>query len=285
MSEYQLVDTEETLSICFNELKDSIWFAVDTEFERVNTYYPKLCLIQIANLKKTFIIDPIKLNDIDAIYTLLYDESITKVLHSAHQDIEIFFNIMDKIPSPLFDTQIASPLFGFNRGIGYANLINDALNIGLDKSQSRTDWTKRPLTDAQLRYAADDVIYLARVYHHFVSLITDSISEELIKSFAVLYLPETYRPNPEDMWKKIFAVRRLKGKSLTIAKKLAAWREVTARKNNIPRKWVLSNQALVELAKQMPVKIADVLTVKEIKQKDAKRYAEEWLAIIAGVNT
>ena len=134
METYQLIDNQSDLKKCIDQLKGSKWLAVDTEFERINTYYPKLCLAQISNYDHTYIIDPLQLDDMQPIYDLLYDKSITKVLHSAHQDIEIFFNLTEKIPSPLFDTQLAADLFGYDKGLGYAKLIKAALNIELDKT-------------------------------------------------------------------------------------------------------------------------------------------------------
>ena len=143
---FLFIDNEDSLFKLCEQLENSNWLAVDTEFERVNTYYPELCLIQVSDGATHAIIDPIAISNMDAFYDLLYKESITKVLHSAHQDLEIFFNIKKSIPNPLFDTQIAAPLFDYAQGIGYGNLVKEVLNIELDKGQSRTNWKKRPLT-------------------------------------------------------------------------------------------------------------------------------------------
>ena len=142
--DFLFVDNEASLSELCKQLEQSNWLAVDTEFERVNTYYPELCLIQVSNGTVHAIIDPIAIDDLDSFYNLLYEESIIKVLHAAHQDVEIFFNIKKSIPTPLFDTQIAAPLFDYAQGIGYGNLVKEVLNIELEKGYARTNWKKRP---------------------------------------------------------------------------------------------------------------------------------------------
>lgn len=284
MEEYELIDQQTALQDCIKKLQGSEWLAVDTEFERINTYYPNLCLIQIANLQYTYIIDPLLIDDIQPIYDLLYDKSIIKVLHSAHQDIEILFNLTGNIPMPLFDTQLAAHLFGFNKGLGYANLIKASLDIELDKTQSRTEWKKRPLTQAQLSYAAADVIYLGKVYEQFLAKMTDDINTQLTDIFSVLYQVDTYHPDPSRMWKKIFAARRLHGKALNIAKELAAWREREARKQNLPRKWVLPDLLLVNISKEFPTDMEELTNVKGMQEKMLTRYADEWLTITEKFN-
>ncbi|MEQ8427366.1 MAG: HRDC domain-containing protein [Gammaproteobacteria bacterium] len=281
MSDYLLIDTPAALAQCCNELASSQWLAVDTEFERVNTYYPKLCLVQLASAQQSYIVDPILLDDIGPLIDLLYNTSITKVLHSAHQDLEIFFNLTGNVPSPLYDTQLAAPLYNYNKGIGYGNLVKEALDIDLEKGHARTDWTRRPLKDAQLRYAADDVIYLARIYQLFQEKQQQENAARLEQLFSVLYKPETYLPDPERMWKKIFAARRLKGKSLDAVKRLAAWRELTAREQNLPRKWLLADHALVEIAKRLPTSVEEFTAIDKISDKMARRYASAWMEILS----
>ena len=255
---------------------------MDTEFERVNTYYPKLCLLQLSDSNNTVIIDPIEIENMAPLFDLLYRQSITKVLHSAHQDLEIFFNLQGHVPLPLYDTQIAAPELGFDKNIGYADLVKAALDIELDKNQTPTDWTRRPLSDAQLRYAANDVIYLGKVYELFLE--KGAVLEEpqaLAARFDVLAEADTYRPDPDRMWKKVYAAKRLRGRSQGQIKKLAAWRETTARKQNKPRQWIVSDQVLIELAKSMPADRHALAAIDGIGDKLIRRYANEWLAIIA----
>lgn len=281
MSDYLFIDQPAALEQCCKELANSEWLALDTEFERVNTYFPKLCLVQLASDRQSYIIDPLALDDIGPMLDLLYNNAITKVLHSAHQDLEIFYNLTGNIPAPLYDTQLAAPLYEFNKGIGYGNLVKDALSIELDKGHARTDWTRRPLKDAQLRYAADDVIYLARIYQLFLQKQNQEDVARLEQLFALLYKADTYHPDPDRMWKKIFAAKRLKGKPLEAAKRLAAWREVTAREQNLPRKWLLADHALVEIAKRMPASFEEFTAIDKISDKMAKRYASAWMEILS----
>ncbi len=281
MHSYQLIDNEQDLIASCNQLASADWLALDTEFERINTYYPRLCLVQLSTVEQTTIIDALAISDLQPLFELLFQETIIKVLHSAHQDLEIFFNLAGKIPGPLYDTQLAAPLYGYDKGIGYGNLIKAALNVDLDKAHARTDWTRRPLTDDQLRYAADDVIYLGKVYLLFMEKAAEVDVARLKESFAVLYKEDTYRPDPDRMWKKIFAVRRLKGKPLAIAKKLAAWRELAARKQNLPRKWLLADQALVDIARQRPATVEELAQIDKVSEKMAKRYGKEWFEILA----
>lgn len=280
--DFLFIDNEASLSELCKKLEQSNWLAVDTEFERVNTYYPELCLIQISNGPIHAIIDPIAIRHLEVFYDLLYNESITKVFHSAHQDLEIFFNIKRSIPKPLFDTQIAAPLFDYAQGIGYGNLVKEVLAIELDKGQSRTDWKKRPLTKEQLRYAADDAIYLGKIYDIFSEKIK---SIENLHNFNAqierLYKPLTYEPDPASMWKKIYAAKRLKGKPLDIVKKLAEWREVTARKRNRPRKWILDNHKIIDIAKLSIASKEDLLNV--INEKAFNRYGDDLFAIVKSI--
>ncbi len=282
---YTFIDNEKSLSQLCEQLKNASWLAVDTEFERVSTYYPELCLVQVSNGIDTAVIDPLVINNLEPLYDLLYMESITKVLHSAHQDLEIFFNIKGTVPTPLFDTQLAAPLFGYAQGIGYGNLVKEVLNIELDKGHARTDWKKRPLSKEQLRYAADDVIYLAKVYEIFLEKIKNVKDlSDFSQRTERLTKAETFQPDPEIMWKKIFAAKRLKGKQLEIVKKLAAWRETTARERNRPRKWIIADHPIIEMAKSTPENKDDLLQIDKVSEKMVERYGETFLKIIHDKN-
>lgn len=282
MSEvFSVVDDEESLIQLCEQLSSSTWLAVDTEFERVSTYYPELCLVQVSNGDTTAVIDPITIQDITPLLDLLYQPSIIKVLHSAHQDLEIFFNIKGSVPTPLFDTQLAAPLLGYAQGIGYGNLVNEALNIELEKGHARADWKRRPLSEDMLRYAADDVIYLGQVYEVFVEKLKavedqSSLNEKL----ANLIKAETYKPDPNLMWKKMFAAKRMRGKQLETIKKLAAWRELTARERNRPRKWILADHALIEMAKQLPENKATLLKIDKVGEKTVNRHGDDLLKLL-----
>ena len=214
-------------------------------------------------------------------FELLYQPLIIKVWHSARQDLEIFFNIKGVIPTPMFDTQIAAPILGYAKGIGYGNLIKEVMDIELDKGHARTNWKQRPLSDEQLRYAANDVIYLAKVYEIFLNKLKNiNSSNSLDEQHAVLEKPETYLPDPNKMWKKIFAARKMKGKQLSDLKKLAAWRELTARERNRPRKWILPDHALVNIAVQAPNSKSDLLKIDKVSEKTVSRHGDNLLELL-----
>jgi len=282
MSEaFTLIDDEQSLSQTCLQFSQSTWLAIDTEFERVSTYYPELCLVQISNGINTAVIDPIAINNLEPLFELLYQQSITKVLHSARQDLEIFFNIKGIVPTPLFDTQIAAPVLGYAKGIGYGNLVKEVLGIELDKGHARTNWKQRPLTEKQLRYAADDAIYLGKAYEIFIKkLIEVETLSSLDEQHVVLEKPETYQPDPEKMWKKIFAAKRLHGKPLAVVKQLAAWRELTARSRNRPRKWIIPDHALVDIAMRLPENKSELLQIDKVGEKTVSRHGDALLEII-----
>ncbi len=276
---YTFVDDEKSLSQLCEQYSGSTWLAVDTEFERVSTYYPELCLVQVSNGTVHAVIDPLAINNMESLYDLFYQESITKIFHSAHQDLELFFHIKGAVPTPLFDTQIAAPLFDYAQGIGYGNLVKEVLDIELDKGHARTDWKKRPLAKEKLRYAADDAIYLGKIYEVFLQKLNDQHHTILNEKLAILIKAENYEPDPANMWKKIFAAKRLKGKQLEIVKQLAAWREITARERNRPRKWILADHAMIEMAKISIKNKSDLLQIDKVSEKLVNRHGDALLKI------
>jgi len=257
------------------------WLAVDTEFERIKTYYPELCLIQVANADVAAIIDTIAITNLDTFFEILYDESITKVFHSAHQDLEIFLNLKGSVPTPVFDTQIAAPLLGYAEQIGYAKLVKQTSGVELSKAFTRSDWKFRPLNKGQLEYAINDVIYLGLIYVEFVEKLEKlNRSSWLVKDFYALANPDRYQPDPEHVWKKIREAKKLKGNKLAVLQKLAAWREVTARQENKPRNWLIKDDAIVDMAQLLPEDMDELSRIKKIQDRFLKKYGEVLLKII-----
>lgn len=275
------VENEEDLAKLCEQLKDSDWIAVDTEFERVRTYYPELCLIQVANADVAAIIDPIAISNLDAFFEILYDESITKVFHSAHQDLEIFLNLNGSVPTPIFDTQIAAPLLGYAEQIGYAKLVQKTSGVELGKAFTRSDWKLRPLNKGQLEYAINDVIYLGLIYVEFTEKLKKlNRFSWLEKDFSALADPDRYQPDPEHVWKKIRESKKLKGEKLAVLQKLAAWREVTARQENRPRNWLVKDDAIVDMARLLPEDLNELARIKSLQDRFLKKYSEVLLAVI-----
>lgn len=263
-----MITTTQALKECCNELSNSHFLALDTEFLREKTYFPKLALIQVANESSTYIIDPLTIDSLDDFFTLINNPKITKVLHSARQDYEIFFNLQGHLPKPIFDTQIAASLLGYGEQIGYANLIKNLLDIDVDKSQTRTDWTKRPLNDKQLDYAASDVIHLAEVYPMMLKRLDElNRTNWLDDDFMQLTSEKTFQVDKRSMWKKIKSANRLPSQKLSIVQELADWRETQAILQDRPRKHVLSDDSIVDIANQQPKTISAIREIRQINPR------------------
>ncbi len=279
--DYIYVDDAASLVCVCERLRYSTWLAIDTEFERVSTYYPELCLLQIANGTEVVIIDPLAIDDLEPLFALLYDNAITKVFHSARQDLELFFHLKGKVPLPLFDTQLAAPLLDYDATMGYANLVKAMLGVELSKSQTRTNWKRRPLKEKQLRYAADDVIYLGRIYEiMFEKLAASGQLESLGQQLAALARPEVYVPDPADQWVKIREAKRFSGTNLSVLQQLTSWREETARSENLPRKWVLPDRAIIDMARLLPTDADALAEVKSVTTEARQKYGPALLSRI-----
>ncbi|MCK5667752.1 MAG: ribonuclease D [Gammaproteobacteria bacterium] len=278
---YLTIENEEDLVKFCEQLKGSPWLAVDTEFERTQTYFPELCLLQVANADIAAIIDPIAIADLDPFFEVLYDKSITKVFHSGHQDLEIFFNLKGSVPTPIFDTQIAAPLLGYAEQIGYAKLVHKLSGVELGKAFTRSDWKQRPLKQGQLEYAINDVTYLGIAYVQFVEKLEKlNRLAWLEKDFSEMTNPDRYQPDPEHIWKKIREAKKLKGKKLAVLQKLAAWREITAREKNRPRNWLIRDDAIVDMAQLLPEDLNALTKIKGLQGKFVKNHGVELLKII-----
>jgi len=247
------IDTADALDGFCAALGTADWIALDTEFLREKTYYPKLCLLQIATPDIVACIDPLALADLSPLLDIIYDERITKVMHSGRQDMEIFFHLRGSLPAPVFDTQIAALLLGYPEQVGYASLVKAVLAVELDKLHTRADWSLRPLSADQLQYAADDVIYLVEIYRQMTARLAElGRIEWLAEDFAAMVEPALYDTPPEQAWMKVKGGNRLHGDSLAILQTLAQWRESTARKKDRPKGWILRDDALIDIARHKP---------------------------------
>lgn len=280
-STIQYIDTPEKLDELYRQIRGRSWLALDTEFLREKTYYPQFCLLQIATPDWVACVDPLALDDLSELFAMLYDTSITKVFHSCRQDLEIFYQLTGKIPGPVFDTQIAAPLLGFQENPGYAMLVSSFLNINLSKSHTRTDWSVRPLSQAQLQYAADDVIYLCQVYQKMREQLAElKRLDWLNQDFAALTSPDLYQISPEQAWLKIRGKNKLTGRQLAIVQALAKWREATAQAEDRPRNWLLRDDLLLELAKLQPADVKQLSEVRTINARTVNRYGRTLCRLI-----
>ncbi len=251
-----LTTTEDLQAFCETAAQHP-YVTVDTEFLRERTYYSKLCLIQLAfagdGENDAVLVDPLADGiSLEPLYTLFRDESVVKVFHAARQDLEIFWVDASVFPKPLFDTQVAAMVCGFGDQAGYETLVRKIVKLGVDKTSRFTDWSRRPLSDAQKTYALADVTHLRKIYEFLAAELEKSgrshwVTEEL----QVLTDPATYDIQPQDAWKRV-KTRTSSGKFLAVVRELAAFRETYAQTNNVPRNRVFKDDALVELASTKP---------------------------------
>lgn len=247
------------------------FLTVDTEFLRETTFWPQLCLIQIASEEEEFIIDPMaKGLDLDPFFQLMADQNIVKVFHAARQDVEIIHHLSSIVPVPLFDTQVAAMVCGFGDSVSYSQLAKKVLNVDLDKTSRFTDWSRRPLTDKQLHYALGDVTHLRGIYKYLKTrLESTNRAPWLDEEMAVLIDPATYELHPEDAWKRL--KMRIKSKeALSVMMELAMWREIQAQSQDVPRARVIKDDAIYDIANQMPRAVHDLSRLRTVSDSLAK---------------
>jgi ribonuclease D len=279
--DHQYIDTPAALAELCGRLKGKPWIAVDTEFMRERTYYPELCLVQVATDELVACIDPLALPSLEPLLAVFLDERTVKVLHAARQDLEIFFHMSGKVPQPVFDTQVAARFLGLPDQAGYGAVVQSMLGITLDKSHARTDWARRPLSTAALDYAADDVRHLRNLYHKIlVELAARERSAWVEPELKALVDEKLYRPDPDNAWHRVRGVQRLKPKTVTLMKSLAAWRERTAMAENRPRQWIVKDESLMDLAKQLPGDLESLAAVRGVGESLAKRHGTELLKML-----
>ncbi|PXW70542.1 ribonuclease D [Loktanella sp. PT4BL] len=271
------ITTTEDLAAFCQEAAKRPYVTVDTEFLRERTYYSKLCLVQLAYQDEkgsdAALVDPlIEGLSLEPLYALFRDQGCVKVFHAARQDLEIFYVDAGVIPEPLFDTQVAAMVCGFGEQVGYETLVRKIAKSDLDKSSRFTDWSRRPLTDAQATYALADVTHLRDIYEYLSARLAKSgRSKWVAEEMAVLKDPATYQSDPEDAWKRV-KTRTQSGKFLAIVRELARFREEYAQSRDIPRNRVFKDDALVELASTKPLSENDLgrsrLLLREARKGD-----------------
>lgn len=253
------VDTDAACVQACAQLAEAEYLALDTEFIREKTYFPELCLLQITGPRLTALFDPQALSTLDPIIPLLLNAKITKVFHSGSQDLELLYQTLKVIPQPIYDTQVAASLLGYPLQVSYAALIEKELGIALDKNQTRTLWSRRPLTAAQCEYAADDVRYLYAVYPlQLEALNALGRLAWLTPELEHLTLPEGFQSKPQDLWKKVKGHQTLHGIELALLQAYAQWRDALAQLHNRPRKFVVSDTALLDLVRFRPAQLSDL---------------------------
>jgi len=247
-----IATTQDLANVC-QRLAKHAYITVDTEFLRETTFWPKLCVVQLASEEEAVAVDALAEGiDLAPLFTLMADQRVIKVFHAARQDVEIFWHLAKLIPVPLFDTQVAAMVCGFGDQVSYSELVQTITKVGLDKSSRFTDWSRRPLSAAQVDYAIADVTYLRDVYLALKQKLERAgrlawLDDEL----AQLTSPSTYEQHPENAWER-FRQRVRKPRDLSVLMEIAAWREAEAQSRDVPRSRVLKDDILVEIALAAP---------------------------------
>ena len=281
MRDATLVTTPEQLETAVFRLQGARRLAIDTEFMRERTYFPQLCLVQVASDSDCYLVDPLAGLDLAPLLAVLCDRAKPKILHAARQDLEVLLNVGGRVPGPVFDTQVAAALLGLPPQVGYADLVARKLGHSLDKGQTRTDWSRRPLSEAQLAYAADDV-------HHLLQLHTDlAVALEAqgrrpwhAEECAGLEDPALYRTEPADAWRRLKGLGRLRPSEQAVARALAGWREQRAIASDKPRGWIVTDEAVYALATLAPATTAELEQVHSLPPSVVRKRGDELLELI-----
>ncbi|SLN48790.1 ribonuclease D [Oceanibacterium hippocampi] len=277
-----ITDTAALEAAC-EPLHAAEYVTVDTEFMRENSYWPHLCLIQLAGPDDAMIIDPLAEGiSLDPLLRLLADEAVLKVFHAARQDVEIFYHLSGRVPKPIFDTQIAAMVCGFGDSAAYDTLVRKLARAEVDKSSRFTDWARRPLAKRQLEYALSDVTHLRVIYEKLKRRLDESgRTPWLAEEMAVLCDPKTYAMEPDRAWQRL-KTRNNKPRFLAILQELAAWRELQAQAKDIPRNRILRDESLLEIAAHPPSDQKELSAARGVSRGLAEgRSGQEMLAAIA----
>ncbi len=257
-----ITSTTELEKFC-TSLAYEKFVTVDTEFMREKTYYPLLCLIQIAGEKHSAIIDPLAPGiDLKSLNVLFSNPAVLKVFHACRQDIEIFYQAFGTIPAPVFDTQVAAMVCGYGEAASYESLTNKILGIAVDKSSRFTDWSRRPLSEKQLSYAINDVLHLREIYEALEKNLARSGRREWInEEMQALLDQNAYNVDPNDVWKRL-RFRNMSPRYLASLQAVARWRELTARERNVPRGRIMKDETLTEVANAKPADFSELQAIR-----------------------
>jgi ribonuclease D len=264
------------------QLRRGSLVGIDTEFMRERTYFARLCLIQLGNDDISAIVDPLACDDLSPLCDLFTDTSVVKVLHAGSQDLEIFFRECGLTLTPVFDTQIAATLTGYPQQIGYGPLVQEITGVKLDKGDSYTDWSRRPLSDTQVEYALNDVRYLPEIYRELKSRLEQAGRVEWLQAdFDRMADPATYEIIPEEQWRRVKRISSLNRRHLAVAREVAAWREREAIRRDIPKRWVIGDEGIVEVARRAPSTPEQLMDIRGVPEKIGQSAIRSLLEAVA----
>lgn len=257
-----IINTQQLEAFCHRQ-KKADYVTVDTEFMRERTFWPKLCLVQVAGQEEAVAIDPLAKDiNLSPLLDLMGDPQVLKVFHAARQDIEIFYNLMGRVPAPMFDTQVAAMVCGYGEAVSYETLASSLAKAKIDKTSRFTDWARRPLSDKQMAYALGDVTHLRDVYGALKSTLECNQRISWVREeMRVLLDPATYAVNPREAWRRL-KLRMDKPRLCALAQELAAWREEAAQRLDVPRNRVLRDETLLEIVYHQPKSAAELSRIR-----------------------
>lgn len=283
MQDFHWVQDSAQLQQLCREWQSQPFIVLDTEFVRVDTYYPQIGLIQLATPGRNYLLDPLAIDDWSCFAALLRNPEVTKVVHACGEDLEVFQRLTGALPQPLYDTQLAAAYANLGFSWGYARLVQHFLQVELPKGATRSDWLQRPLSGEQQLYAVQDVSYLAQLYPMLDELLNDSSRSWLLEDGATL-VAEQQRPTvTEELWKGAKLAWTLDARQAGVLQALCAWREQQAQRRNIPRNWVLKEQVLLELAQKQPDSKARLEQTEGLSAGQFRHNADTLLRLIAEV--
>jgi ribonuclease D len=276
------IDRSDELDSLARTLESQAAIGLDTEFLRERTFFPKLCLLQLSAAGRIWCVDTLRIASLDALMPILTAPGVCKLIHAARQDLEAVYLTVRQVVSPVFDTQIAAACIGMKPQVGYAELVKTLLGVTLPKGQTRTDWSKRPLTAAQLEYAADDVLYLGAIADELKGRLQKLGREHWVRDDCLdLEERRLYEPDAAQAWERLRGIGQLEPEPRARAKAIAVWREKLARERDLPRAWILADAALFSIAHANPVNAAALDAVQPMSDKFAGTLLEA-LARTAG---
>ncbi len=274
-----VLDDEHLTRLCA-EWRQLPYVAVDTEFMRVDTFYPIAGLIQVGDGRRAYLIDPLSVRDWSAFAALLQDPAVVKVLHACSEDLEVLLRLTGSLPQPLFDTQLAAGYLNIGFSMGYSRLVQAVLGIELPKGETRSDWLQRPLSELQVRYAAEDVLHLVEVYRALMARLAPQKVEWILEDGAELVANLGREVAPEDAWRDAKLAWKLSRQQQAVLRALCAWREREARARNQPRNRILREHSLWPLARTQPDNLVALARIEDMHPKTVRQDGETLLQLI-----
>ncbi|MCP4501457.1 MAG: ribonuclease D [Deltaproteobacteria bacterium] len=282
MKDILWIDDDKTLATFCTEAAKHAMLAVDTEFHRERTYYAQLALVQLGSHGVLACVDPLAKLNLSPLFDLLTDENVLKLVHAGRQDVEIFFQLMNKTVTPIFDTQVAAALCGYGEQVAYGVLVERLCKVRLEKSHGRTDWMRRPLDKAVVEYAVDDVHYLPEMVERLTETLQSKGRRDWLDEEQTLLTDEKKLVvDVDQVWKKLKGAGKLRGVSCAIAQHVAAWREKRAMHKDLPKRRILSDEVVVDLARQKPKGMAELDRMRGLEDGLKRRYGKELLKLVS----